>query len=185
MLERRRVVLPVLERAPEREVQMRLVRIVAAIALHQSLHGRDLGVAEHVGFQVCETPIDLAEIWIEPEAGLVGLLAFAAMAQSLVQMTDREAQAHFAGIEARRFLKSYQSVRLAHHAGAHIAEHDPVLRVFRLDVEQVANRRLGLGEPPEIDHGLAQSTPGKRQVGRLLEGMAQQPFRIGAAADGE
>src|SRR6266404_9719105 len=113
MLERRRIALPLLERAPEREVQVGLVRIVAAIALHQSLHGRDLGIVELVGFQVGEAPIYLAEIWIEPEAGLVGFLAFAAMAQSLVQVTDRKAQAHFVGIEARRLLESYQRVRLA------------------------------------------------------------------------
>ena len=49
----------------------------------------------------------------------------------------------------------------------------------------MAHGRFRLGQPPEIDQRLAEAAPGERQVGRLLQGMAQQTLRIVAAADGE
>src|SRR5471030_2598446 len=60
VLERRNVAFTVLEGAPKRKVQMRLIRIVAALTLHEGAHGCDFAIVEHVGFQVRKTPINLA-----------------------------------------------------------------------------------------------------------------------------
>ncbi len=175
----RRVLRLVLECAPQREVQLRLVVIIAGIARQQRLHRRDLGVAEHVVLQVGETPIGFAELRLHPEAILVGLLALAAVAEGLVQVADREPQAHFRGIPSRRLLERDQRVRLAHQPGIHVRASNTQFWGFSDSIfKQVANRRLGLGKPPEIDQRLAESPPDERQVRGLLERMAQQPLRI-------
>src|SRR3979490_2829614 len=101
MLERALIVFLMLESASQREAQLCLIGVIAAFSLQQGLHRRDFGIAEHIILELGEAPIAFTEGRVEIEASLVGLLGLAAIAQRLVQMSDREAQADFAGIEAR------------------------------------------------------------------------------------
>ena len=81
--------------------------------------------------------------------------------------------------------KAGERILLAHEPRVHRREQHPILGVLGLHLQQLANGRLGLGQPREIDEGVAQAAPGKRQMGGLFERVAQQTQRIPAAAGGE
>jgi len=100
------VVLLVLEGPPKREMQVRLVFIVAAFPLEKGLHGDDFGVREYVVFQIRQAPVRLTHARIHLQALLVRLFALETAAESLVEVPDRKPQPDFGGIHPRCLLKS-------------------------------------------------------------------------------
>ena len=101
----------------------------------------DLGVAEHVVLQVGETPVRLAELRIESEAILVGLLR----TRGGCRASCADGRSRAAGAPPSGFRRAASSNATSASAWrinrVYIAEQHPVLRIFGLDLQTG-------GEPP-------------------------------------
>ncbi len=93
-------------------------------------------------------------------------------------MTDRHAQPHLPGLEARRALVGFEGVLLAHEPYRHLRDRDPGLRIVRLDLRHVPRGRVGLVEAAEREQRRGETAPRERQMRGLAERVAQQPLGI-------
>src|SRR5579862_693708 len=138
------IIAPLLESAPERKAQLCLGTCIRAWALQQRTHGRQLGCGKRVVLEVGETPISLGAAGILQQALLVRPLTGLAAPQGFVQMTDRELERHLLWIETQSLLIGVERLALAKQRCIDGAERDPILRILRLNLEQVPRGPLRL-----------------------------------------
>src|ERR1700722_6914966 len=107
------------------------------------------------------------------------------MSKGLMEVSDRETQPDLRRIEARRLFKSRQRVLLTQQARVHRSQCNPVLWVFGFHLQQFADGGFRLGQPAGRKQCVTEAAPRERQVGRLLQGMAQQALGIMSIASSE
>jgi len=135
-------------------------------------------LGENVRLKISKTPVGLTTARFHPQTLVIGLFALNAMSQGLVDVADRKTQPDLRRIKARRLFKSRQRILLTQQARVHRSQCNPVLWVFGFHLQQIADGHFRLGQPAGRKQCMTEAAPRKRQVGRLLQGMAQQALGI-------
>src|SRR6185437_14276756 len=180
------VLLPLLQGAADGEVQLRLVG-GGRRRCQQAAHRRELGVAEGVILEVREAPIGFRVLWVQPQAFPVGRLALRAPPECLVDVSDGEPESGLRGAEAGSLLIRRQRLLLAQQADENRAQCRPVLRVLRLELQQLAEDRFRLGQALGRQQRVAPRAAHERVVSAARARVRQQALGVArvAGADGD